>query len=463
MWLFFGMRMGEDVNGKSYYYAIDVTQRNTPKVMWTVGPDQLQGLGQTWSPPTVARVKVGTNGSVNADPQKFVLIFGGGYDMAAEAVNNKTEGVGNRVFMIDASTGALLWSAGPNIAGVTANLKFDKMTNAIPGRVGVFDIDGDAFADRMYAADLGGRLWRFDIYNEKTATNAADPLVTGGVIAQLGYGNVTGATNADNRRFYNAPDVAFIQGRGITPYFNLAIGSGYRGHPLDTTVTDRFFSVRDRQPFARWTQANYNAFTPILDADLTDVTGDPASALVPVSGPGWKFSMTRNAAGEKILAEATTAAGIVLFTSFQPLAAGTGDPCFPANINRAYALTVSGRPALDFNNDGVINNSDVSTNLQQSGIAGEVNIAVVREKVSDDMDNDGIPDSIDTDMDGDGVANNVDSDSNGNGIPDADETGPLYGGSKNVTKCLVGTQILGKCPKADDAVRTFWWHEANQP
>ncbi len=58
-------------------------------------------------------------------------------------------------------TGSLIWRAGPSrTRGADADVV--EMKNAIPGDVRVFDLSGDGFADRMYAADLGGRVWRFD-------------------------------------------------------------------------------------------------------------------------------------------------------------------------------------------------------------------------------------------------------------------------------------------------------------
>src|SRR5438270_14071774 len=89
---------------------------------------------------------------------------------------------------------------------------------------------------------------------------------------------VTAAT----RRFYNRPDVAAVTKRGLSPFFNIAIGSGYRGHPLNgtnctpncatTTIQDRFYAIRDYHPFDKLTQAQYNALTVPHDSDLIDIT-----------------------------------------------------------------------------------------------------------------------------------------------------------------------------------------------
>ena len=51
--------------------------------------------------------------------------------------------------------------------------------------------NGDGYSDRMYAADLGGRIFRYDITNG----NSASTLVAGGVFAALGQGLAVGGSN----------------------------------------------------------------------------------------------------------------------------------------------------------------------------------------------------------------------------------------------------------------------------
>ena len=165
VYLFFGMRMGGN-----HYYGLDVTDRNNPRLMWNIGPAQLPGIGQTWSPPVIAKVTVTAPANNNA--QKYVLIFGGGYDINQDDAPNaySTDNEGNRVFMVDAETGNRLWYAGNNAgANLVLSTAGKAMTNAIPSRVTVADINSDGFADRMYVGDMGGRLWRFDITNGQPA------------------------------------------------------------------------------------------------------------------------------------------------------------------------------------------------------------------------------------------------------------------------------------------------------
>ncbi|MGE3667037.1 MAG: pilus assembly protein [Steroidobacteraceae bacterium] len=424
VWIYFGMRRGGHT-----YYALDVTDRDNPRLRWKIGPTELPGIGETWSAPTVARVRV--NGATQ-NGEHLVLIFGGGYDGAQENGPYVADTVGHRLYMVDAASGALLWYAGgPGGAG-SPDLALDRMRNSIPGRVTVIDTDGDGFADRMYAADLGGRVFRFDIFNGA----GRDSLVTGGVFASLGAGDLATPTLVDNRRFYYTPDVALIQRRGADPYYNLAIGSGYRGHPLSTDTRDRFYSLRDKLPFAKLTQATYNAFTPITEGDLIDITSNPGVTPVPTQARGWTLDLRLNGAlsGEKVLAEALTVNGVILFPSYQPTPPSEQDPCLPASgRNRVYALGVdSGGPVIDYNDDEALTADDLFTDLAQSGIAGEVSFAY--ESVAGTQGNGG--------DDGSGQGG-------GGGNGDLDELGRR-------ALCVVGVEVLSKCVQPSGVVRTYW-------
>ncbi|MBT8143121.1 MAG: hypothetical protein KJO55_00370, partial [Gammaproteobacteria bacterium] len=358
--LYFGMRRGEDVDGSSYYFAVDVSNRNDPRLLWTLGPGQLPNLGQTWSTPMLTRVNV-SGASQNADGD--VLIFGGGYSTSQDSPGYSTDSVGNAIFMVDAQSGNLLWSAG-NAA--PHKLVLGAMNNSIPANVRVLDLNNDQFADRMYVGDMGGRLWRFDIFNGQPANQ----LVTGGVIASLGAADLTSPTVADNRRFYNAPDVSFVPAK-TGNYLNIAIGSGYRAHPLNQSTNDRFYGIRDYNPFNQLDQTAYDAITasPVLDSDpnLVDVTSDP-SPTMPAGTLGWKLSLP----GEKVLAESRTVDGTVIFTSFSPVASTI--PCEPGQgLNKLYQVSVFDASPVT-NLDGVgsetaLSISDRSKALAQTGIA----------------------------------------------------------------------------------------------
>jgi type IV pilus assembly protein PilY1 len=175
----------------------------------------------------------------------------------------------------------------------------------------VIDFSGDGFADRMYASDLGGQVWRFDILNGEQP----DTLVTGGVIARLGAEGLGSPTAAETRRFYNSPDVAlFTDAVQQRRFIAINIGSGYRAHPLDLGAADRFYSLRDPDVFNRLDQAAFDSYPVITDADLVEVSGDKG-AVVTSSDRGWKFTLP---ASQKILADSLTFDDEVLFVAFSP-------------------------------------------------------------------------------------------------------------------------------------------------
>ena len=227
----------------------------------------------------------------------------------------------------------MLWYAGPSDGHWRLTSGMPSMTHGIPADVRIFDLTGDGFADRMYAGDMGGRVWRFDIHNGQTRAN----LVTGGVFASLGNAHLGTHPVATTRRFYSAPDVAFLADGGRT-WLNIAIGSGYRGHPLNTQMPrTASTALRDYQPFARLTQAQYDAATVITEADvnLIDITTD-ITPTIPPGATGWRLDLRRPGAwtGEKSLSEARTIESMIQFTTYEPqqrLDAGHGEPARPAS------------------------------------------------------------------------------------------------------------------------------------
>jgi len=353
VYLIFGLRRG----GNSFY-ALDVTDKNTPKLMWLRA---VTNGGQSWSRPTVARVNI--NGvAQNAD--KGVVIVGGGYDSVHDTKTHPAfdDSSGSGIHMLDLVSGAELWRAGQDVG---ADLQLATMTRAIPTQVRVADVTGDGFADRMYASDMGGQLLRYDISNGQPTGS----LVAGGVIAQLGAEGLGAPADADLRRLYNSPDASIFtdksQGRR---YISLSIGSGYRAHPLDNTASDRFYSVRDPDVFNRLTQANYDSYTLITEADLVEISGSVRTIIDPTR-KGWKFTLPPN---QKVLSDSVTFNDEIFFVGFSP-ETNLADICQPSSgKNFLYRVSVS-------NGDPVVNNLDTLDpldaddervhDLQQGGIA----------------------------------------------------------------------------------------------
>ena len=352
-YILFGMRRGGNT-----LFALDVTNKNAPKLLWNMSYPQ---FGQSWSAPAVTKVDINVGG-LNAD--QAVVVVGGGYDPIHDSRTHPlvpdAEGAG--IHMLDLVSGAELWRAGSD-AG--ADLQLSSMTRSIPTQIRVVDMSGDGLADRMYAADMGGQLLRFDISNGETPAN----LVAGGVIAQLGAEGLGAPSDADTRRFYNAPDVSICTDRTLKKRFiSVSIGSGYRAHPLDNGASDRFYSVRDPNVFNQLTQAAYNGLSVVKDADLVEVSGQVRTIIDPTDR-GWKFTMP---ADQKVIADSITFDDSVFFVGFSP-GENLADICQPSQ-GRNFLYRVSCG-----NGDPVVNNLDTldpadadderMTELAQGGIA----------------------------------------------------------------------------------------------
>lgn len=353
VYILFGLR-----RGGSFLYALDVTNKNTPRLLWNVGLPQ---FGQTWSTPVVSRVDIDV-ADLNAD--KAVVVVGGGYDPIHDSRTHPSvpDTEGASIHMLDLVSGAELWRAGSD-AG--ADLQLAGMTRSIPTQVRVIDMNADGFADRMYASDMGGQLLRFDIARGETPAS----LVAGGVIAQLGAEGLGSPSVADTRRFYNSPDVSIFTDRTQNKRFiSLSIGSGYRAHPLDNGMSDRFYSVRDPDVFNQLTQAQYNSYDIVTDGDLVEVSGQVRTIIDPTDR-GWKFTLPSD---QKVIADSVTFDDSVFFVGFSP-ETNLADPCQPSQgRNVLYRVSVE-------NGDPVVNNLDTldpgdadaerMTELAQGGIA----------------------------------------------------------------------------------------------
>ena len=313
VYIIFGMRRGGDA-----YYALDVTDKNNPRLKWRISSPE---FGQSWSAPTIARIDI-NDSRLNSD--KAVVVIGGGYDTVHDSIAHpaSADSNGAGIYFLDLESGDVLWRAGPD---GPANLTLSNMTRAIPNQVRVVDLNGDTLADRMYASDISGQIWRFDITNGMAPNGiGVNALVAGGVIAQLGAEGLVSPTDPDTRRLYNAPDISIfndnIQNRR---FLAINIGSGYRSHPLDDTNNDRFFSIRDKNVFNKLTQPAYNTYTPITEADLVEVSGTVGAVVTP-GDDGWMLTLP---ADQKVLSTSTTFDNEVFFVAFSADAArpGCGD------------------------------------------------------------------------------------------------------------------------------------------
>lgn len=270
MFAYGGLRMGGEA-----FYGMDITKKSTPKILFTITSAGLRSaateksattgferLGQIWSKPVAAKIRLnkGSSTKKNTAPTD-VLIFGGGYDMRYEeddyVPTSASPAKGSAIYMIDAKTGELIWStSSANTSG--KNVKTDNMINSIVGGITVLDRDNDGLMDHLYAADLGGQVFRADFENARIEQFGFAAVNS---FANKGVTRILNAAPADKKlayRFYESPVVSFFR-RESGPdngklFAMVNVISGNRSAPLST--------LRDNNAFA-------NRVYGIIDNDVT--------------------------------------------------------------------------------------------------------------------------------------------------------------------------------------------------
>lgn len=346
--LYFGMRRGGNT-----YFAVDVTDPYAPRLVWQISDATpgFQFLGETWSRMTPATVN-------DSGTPRRVLIFGGGYDSATQDVPNTGrnpagDNSGMGIYIVDAQSGALLNSIGADNAitpGQDFVVDMPDMKYGIPADIRAEDTDVNGFVNRLYASDVGGQIWRVDIAEGSSITAA-------GTLSAYKVADLGGVAVVDNRRFYYPPSVAHAVRDG-TMVTSLAIGSGYRAHPLNSAANDKFFVIFDEN-FAPGAPAM--AVTALTTADFYDATSNliqtttgatQTAELTALSAKkGWFIDLGSD---QKVLARARTFRNTVFFTAFET---GTPNVCdFTGGSNRFFAVNLInaiGEIDLDTDYDGV--------------------------------------------------------------------------------------------------------------
>jgi len=362
VYIYFGMRRG----GRNLY-ALDVTNRAEPKMLWTIegGTGDFAELGQTWSTPVLRKVK--ENGI-----DKYVLVFGGGYDTAQDGTTlRSTDALGRAVYMVDAETGSLEWHAS-SVAG--ADTSISQMQYSIPADVAAVDSNSDTYLDVLYAVDMGGQVFRFD-FPEGELND-----VVGGRIAELASDSI-----ANSRRFYYSPDVAILRSDDRMPKLAVVLQSGYRAHPLsDEGVENRIYMIRDTFPvpgvaptYATITESDLFDTTDNIIADGTDEEKEAARALLNTKS-GWYVTMETS--GEKGLSKPFIYDNKVFATTFLPPGAAAGaascDPAQGSGLLYVMSLLDAQPESLD----DEVEDPDRTNKLSKSGIPADPILIKIKGK-----------------------------------------------------------------------------------
>lgn len=267
-----GLRMG----GTSYY-GLDVLAPKNPKLLFRIDPSTtgFERLGQSWSKPVMANIRY--NGAITR-----VMIVGGGYDdcyedpnftLASTSGNGATcattsEAKGNAVYIVNAQTGELIWSA---TYASTATDGRQYMKHSIVSRISTLDRNADGLIDHLYFGDLGGQIFRADLNNKQTLSGSTYSAFGVRVVRLANLATDDATNDPDNSyiggkapRFYEPPTVT-IHDQGKNTFILVGIASGNRAAPLDV------FPATGREgltPASAMTDRPVNNVYGIIDRDF---------------------------------------------------------------------------------------------------------------------------------------------------------------------------------------------------
>ncbi len=349
--------------GGNEIYSLDVTPKNfaaandrnlvdsiDPVYNWRIrgGGTEYPRLGQTWSRPKLATVRLGNTPNAGDSGPRTVLLFAGGYDDSQDS-GFGAGGLGNAIYMANPATGERWLSISGDDPGsgdkvVVPNnpllsvLDEPKMIFPIPSDLALLDSNGDGNTDRILVGDTGGQLWRVDLLPADPGPSTTDKVKP--IVGRLGTVS-SDQTLADQRKFFEPPDVVQVRGgAGFSSNANydlVTIVSGNRANPLNLNVQDRFYAFRDvvigrmsddGLPSGVAGDGNADNFTslqgaldsPLDPGDLFDVTNivDPQGTDLANLQNANGYYLDLVDPGEKGLSSPIVLGGTVFFTTYLP-------------------------------------------------------------------------------------------------------------------------------------------------
>jgi len=345
-------------------------------VMWEFSDADDADLGYTYSQPAIVRLHNG----------KWAAIFGNGYN-ATEADGNAST-TGNAVlFIVDLETGAVTkkfdtgkgMSADPTGAGRANGLS----------AVSPIDVDGDFIYDYVYAGDLFGNVWKFDITSNDTSKwvidgpgSTANPIFT----ATDGESTPTAQPITSLIQVGFAPD-----GRsGVMLYFGTGKYLEVGDNSASGQATQTFYGLWDNFDAAGWSSAISRS--ELQEQKILEEIKQFGEELRVTSTTfvdwttkkGWFMDLVNQGEtpqdneGERVVSDPILRVDRIVFTTLLP----SVDPCEFGGSGWLMVLDAFSGARLqespfDLNGDGVFTTSDFGT----SGSGTDVPVSGKRSKI----------------------------------------------------------------------------------
>lgn len=288
--------------GGRSFYAIDITD---PANMTTESAVAGKVLWE-FTDPTMG-FSFGAPNVIKTQKYGWVVVLTSGY-------NNTGGGGKSYLYFLDPKTGTLLE---PPVPTGSAS---DGMSEA---SAYVQDFT-DNTADAIYAGDLNGQMWRFDVTAAKGSSSAYPAGTKLAVVTD----------SASNTQPITTPPLIEIQPRTQQRFVLFGTGQLLDAVDIGSTRQQDFYGILDGTATSF---AAASASMPIARSQLTPVTDVLAGATMTSSSLGWYVDLgvdTATGIAWRVVNNSTTYSGIV---AFAPLLT-TADACSPSGQSRLYAL-----------------------------------------------------------------------------------------------------------------------------
>ncbi len=369
---------GERAGGKGLY-ALDVTDpqdfsesSSTPDdiVMWEFSDADDSDLGFSFSKPTITL----TNVTDNSGNYRWAAIVGNGY--------NATNGIAKLFILfldggIDGSWTKTADYATTDYIEISTEVGNASDINGL-STPALVDLNRDGITDRVYAGDLKGNLWAFDLCNADSNGDCQDN----------GWGVAYDTASIPKPIFIAKDDASNLQPITVKPVVVK--------HPSVATETDGsnapniliFFGTGQYLVEGDRTSTNQQSFYGVWDegsqelernklVEQTFQSGFPADVRVPTNHDvpysatdstkryGWYIDLPTS--GERIVANPKIRGSQVFFNSLIPetTACTYGGYGWLHAVNQ-YNGGYPDEPVFDYNRDGQVDDTDVATNGTQS-------------------------------------------------------------------------------------------------
>jgi len=306
------------------YYAIDVTDPASMttealvagKVLWEISAAHTDyaELGYTYGEPTAVKTR----------KWGWVLIFGSGYNNA---------GGEGWFFIVNPRNGALLEKISTGVGTSSAQAGMAHVQSYIVDRT-------DGTADAVYAGDLLGNLWRWDL----RATSGAYPAPQ--KIAELT--NASGVAQAVTSR-----PMVVVHPPTNRRYVTVGTGRLLDNPDISSATAQSFYAVIDGTANTFATIGPGGAAFPVTRSQLVEHTDLTMPVVVDTATKGgWWVNLGVAAAGNgwRVITEPSAFYGVVTFVAMVP----NTSACNPSGISRVYSVDLGSGQSQLINASGAI-------------------------------------------------------------------------------------------------------------